>query len=175
MTVGWPESSQTALNPDSRICTLRNFLHLDYFLPSRQLCAATAALLPFPGFIYLDYFTVVNKNCAAIAPCLHKIFTMTAKTRAIPSLHRVSFAAKVSRSCPDTASGNTTSPYCRAASGNNSSRTSYLNRRIRIVSEMQKKHSPSRAQEFCSPSYNHLFAAKHMLLCPPGLLQSDKI
>jgi hypothetical protein len=39
---------------------------------------------------------------------------MTAKTRAIPSLHRDSFLAKVPGPCPDAASGNTTSPYCRA-------------------------------------------------------------
>jgi len=39
---------------------------------------------------------------------------MTAKTRAIPSLHRDSFLAKVSGFCPVLASGNTTSPYCRA-------------------------------------------------------------
>jgi len=39
---------------------------------------------------------------------------MTAKTRAIPSLHRDSFPAKVPRPCPVLTSGNTTSPYCRA-------------------------------------------------------------
>ena len=39
---------------------------------------------------------------------------MTAKTCAIPSLHRDSFLAKVPGPCPDAASGNTTSPYCRA-------------------------------------------------------------
>jgi len=38
---------------------------------------------------------------------------MTAKTRAIPSLHRDSFLPKVSGLCPDAASGNTTSLYCR--------------------------------------------------------------
>ena len=41
---------------------------------------------------------------------------MTAKTRAIPSLHRDSFAAKVPGLCPVLASGNTTSPYYRAVS-----------------------------------------------------------
>ena len=40
--------------------------------------------------------------------------TMTAKTRTIPSLHRDSFAAKVPGPYPVLASGNTTSPYCRA-------------------------------------------------------------
>ena len=43
---------------------------------------------------------------------------MTAKTRAIPSLHRDSFLAKVPGLGPVLASGNTTSPYCRAVSKN---------------------------------------------------------
>jgi hypothetical protein len=45
---------------------------------------------------------------------------MTAKTRAIPSFHRDSFAAKEPgpdsyRDCPVLAPGNTTSLYCRTA------------------------------------------------------------
>ena len=43
---------------------------------------------------------------------------MTAKTRAIPSLHRDSFLSKENRTWPVPASGNTTSPYCRAVIGN---------------------------------------------------------
>jgi hypothetical protein len=39
---------------------------------------------------------------------------MTAKTHAIPSLHRDCFLPKVPGLCPDAASGNTTSLYCRA-------------------------------------------------------------
>jgi hypothetical protein len=38
---------------------------------------------------------------------------MKGKTYAIPSLHRDSFAAKVPGFCPDAASGNATSLYCR--------------------------------------------------------------
>jgi len=48
---------------------------------------------------------------------------MTAKTRAIPSLHRDSKLAKVYGHCPDAASGNTTSPYCRAVSKNEPAQT----------------------------------------------------
>jgi len=40
-----------------------------------------------------------------------------AKTRAIPFLHRDRFLAKVPGLCSDAASGNTTSPYCRAVIG----------------------------------------------------------
>jgi hypothetical protein len=47
---------------------------------------------------------------------LIKVCTMTCKKCAIPSLHRDSFVAKVPGPCPDAASGNTTSPYCRAVS-----------------------------------------------------------
>ena len=43
---------------------------------------------------------------------------MTAKTRAIPSLHRDYFLAEVPGPWPLLASGNTTSLYCRAVSGN---------------------------------------------------------
>jgi hypothetical protein len=43
---------------------------------------------------------------------------MDGKKCAIPSLHRDNFLAKVSGPCPVLASGNTTSPYCRAV-GNN--------------------------------------------------------
>jgi hypothetical protein len=50
---------------------------------------------------------------------LNKIFTWTAKTRAIPSLHRDYFLAKVSGPCPVLSSDNTTSLYCRAVSSNN--------------------------------------------------------
>ena len=41
-----------------------------------------------------------------------------AKTRAIPSLHRDSFSAKVPGLCPVLASDNTAYLYCRAVSGN---------------------------------------------------------
>jgi hypothetical protein len=41
---------------------------------------------------------------------------MTAKTRAIPSLHREKFLAKEPGQVIGAASGNTTSPYCRAVS-----------------------------------------------------------
>jgi len=41
---------------------------------------------------------------------------MTCKKRAIPSLHRDSFVAKVRGLNPDASSGNATSLYCRAVS-----------------------------------------------------------
>jgi len=54
--------------------------------------------------------------CTATLVMLNQLCTWTAKTRAIPSLHRDPPAggAKVPGLCPDAASGNTTSPYCRA-------------------------------------------------------------
>jgi hypothetical protein len=43
---------------------------------------------------------------------------MMAKTHAIPSLHRDYLPAKETGQLPGAASGNTTSPYCRAVSTN---------------------------------------------------------
>ena len=57
-----------------------------------------------------------NKLCTATLVMLNKICTWTAKTRAIPSLHRDSFLPKVPGLCPVLASGNATSRYCRAVS-----------------------------------------------------------
>jgi hypothetical protein len=59
-------------------------------------------------------FHFVQTGRGATRVMLNKICTWTAKTRAIPSLHRDSFLAKVPGPCPVLASGNTTSPYCRA-------------------------------------------------------------
>ena len=56
--------------------------------------------------------------CTATHVMLNQICTWTAKTRAIPSLHRDNFPAKVPGPCPVLASGNTTSLYCRAVMGN---------------------------------------------------------
>jgi hypothetical protein len=88
-------------------------LHRDKFLPPRQFvprhCASALHQLCNRGQIHGS-----DKNCTAIAPALNKIYTMTAKTRAIPSLHRDNFLAKVPGHCPVLSSGNTTSLYCRA-------------------------------------------------------------
>ena len=49
--------------------------------------------------------------CIATRVMLINVSTLTAKTRAIPSLHRDSFAAKVPGPCPDAASGNGSALY----------------------------------------------------------------
>jgi hypothetical protein len=92
-------------------------LHLDKFLTSRQIASrrCTSARLQICN---RGYIRGSDQTCTAIAPALNKICTMTAKTRAIPSLHRDKFLAKVPGHCPDAASGNTTSPYCRAVTSN---------------------------------------------------------
>jgi hypothetical protein len=82
-----------------------------------------AAPVPFSSIIYREKDTAIYQTCTATAPERNKICTMTAKTRAIPSLpacgsqaglHRDSLLAKVPGHCPVPSSGNTTSPYCRA-------------------------------------------------------------
>ena len=63
---------------------------------------------------------VRNHLCTATLVMLNQLCTWTAKTRAIPSLHCDSFLAKVPELCPVLSSGNATSLYCRAVSGNES-------------------------------------------------------
>jgi hypothetical protein len=93
-------------------------LHLDYFLAPTKLVPRHCASAPLTTFYKRDNFTAIYQNSTATHVMLNKICTRTAKTRAIPSLHRDSFAAKVPRLCPVLSSGNTTSPYCRAVGGN---------------------------------------------------------
>jgi hypothetical protein len=72
----------------------------------------------FSTFIYRDYFPAIYQVPTATLIALTPISAMTAKTRAIPSLHQDYFAAKVTGPCPVLASGNTTFLYCRAVSVN---------------------------------------------------------
>jgi hypothetical protein len=74
-------------------------------------CARAHLLHSIPGlrlghFVKLYHDTRITK----LAPA------MTAKTRAIPSLHRDNFSAKEPGLWPVLASGNATSLYCRAVS-----------------------------------------------------------
>ena len=89
-------------------------LYLDKFLASRQLVPLHCSSAHLSTFCNRDNFPATYQNCTATLVMLNKICTRTAKTRAIPSLHRDSFLAKVPGPCPVPASGNTTSLYCRA-------------------------------------------------------------
>jgi hypothetical protein len=62
--------------------------------------------------------TTHNYICTATRPASDQVCTWTAKTRAIAFLHRDHFLAKVPGSCPDAASANATSLYCRAVIAN---------------------------------------------------------
>jgi len=53
-------------------------------------------------------------HCTATAPVRNKIPAVTAKTRAIPGLHREKFLAKVPGRCPDAAPGTAYELYRRA-------------------------------------------------------------
>jgi hypothetical protein len=59
-----------------------------------------------------------NQTCTATLVMLNQICTWTAKTHAISSLHRDSYAAKVPGLCPVLASGNAYLLYCRAVGCN---------------------------------------------------------
>ena len=91
-------------------------LHHDKFMAPRQLVPRHCASAHLPIICYQDKLSAIYQLCTATLVMLNKIYTMTAKTRAIPSLHRDNFAAKVPGLCPVPASGNTTSLYCRAVS-----------------------------------------------------------
>jgi hypothetical protein len=95
------------------------FLHHDKLLAPRQLLPRHCASAHLSISSYRDNFPAAYQICTATLPEFYKLCTMTAKTRAIPSLHRDSFLAKVPGPCPVFASGNTTSLYCRAVGCNN--------------------------------------------------------
>ena len=90
------------------------FLHHDKFLAPRQLVPRHCTSAHLPTFYYRDKFPAIYQLCTATLVMLNIICTQTAKTRAIPSLHRDNFLAKVPGPCPVLASGNATSLYCRA-------------------------------------------------------------
>jgi hypothetical protein len=90
------------------------FLYLDYFLAPIKLVPRHCASAHLPASCNRDSFPATYQTCTATRVMLNKICTRTAKTRAIPSLHRDNFSAKVPGPCPVLASGNTTFLYCRA-------------------------------------------------------------
>jgi len=78
--------------------------------PSARHCASAH----LPASCNRDSFSTTYQLCTATLVMFNKICAWTAKTHAIPSLHRDNFPAKVPGPCPVLASGNTTSLYCRA-------------------------------------------------------------
>jgi hypothetical protein len=93
-------------------------LHLDKFLASRQLLTRYCASAHLPASCNRDNLPATYQICTATRVMLNQLCTLTAKIRAIPSLHRDSFLAKVPGLWSVPASGNTTSLYCRAVSFN---------------------------------------------------------
>jgi hypothetical protein len=89
-------------------------LHRNKFLAPRQIIPRHCTSANLPTSCNRVNFPATYQTCTAIRVMLTKLCTWMAKTRAIPSLHRDSFLAKVPGPCPDATSGNTTSPYCRA-------------------------------------------------------------
>ena len=89
-------------------------LHRDKFLAPRQIVPRRCASDHLQNFCNRDSFSATYQTCTATLPVFYKICTMTAKTRAIPSLQRDNFSSKEPGLCPVLASGNTTSHYCRA-------------------------------------------------------------
>ena len=70
-------------------------LHHDKFLAPRQIIPRHCASAHLPASCNRDSFPATYQTCTATLVMLNKICTRTAKTRAIPSLHRDHFTAKV--------------------------------------------------------------------------------
>jgi hypothetical protein len=81
-------------------------LHLDYFLPAIKPLLRHCASAHLPASYNRDSFPATYQTCTPTRVMLIKIYTRTAKTRAIPSLHCDNFPAKVPGPCPVLASGN---------------------------------------------------------------------
>jgi hypothetical protein len=92
-------------------------LRHDKFPAPRQFVPRHCAGAHLPTFCNRDNLPVTYQTCTTTRVMLNQLCTMTAKTRAIPSLHRDNFPAKEPGRCPVLSSGNTTSLYCRAVSG----------------------------------------------------------
>lgn len=106
-----------ALIPRCALLHALKSLHLDKFLAPKQFVPRHYASAHLSHFCNQDNLLATYQNCIAIAPASDQVCTRTAKTRAIASLHSDSFLAKVPGLCPVLASGNITSPYCRAIGG----------------------------------------------------------
>jgi hypothetical protein len=105
-------NSQWPLNPDTRICPQLNSCTLTNFWLRDSLYRDTAPV-PSPNFVTGDRFAAPINLVPRHSYNSQNLY-LDGKKCAIPSLHRDSFSAKVPGFCPDAASGNTTSLYCRA-------------------------------------------------------------
>ena len=121
------DKSYQNVHPDTRICTqLKSYTVTNFWLRD-NLYRDTAPVPPIK-ILYLDSLLAPIKIVPRSRQHSTKLCTMTAKTRAIPSLHRDYFLAKEHRTWPALASGNTTSPYCRAVISHSYRINNQLNR-----------------------------------------------
>jgi hypothetical protein len=102
---------------------------------------------------------------------------MTAKTRAIPSLHRDNFWPRwrgVPGLCPVLASGNTTSPYCRAVRFNDQAASQVVgkifNHKLTLNKHME--NTVERIQKWfkinCNDDWEHTYGLSICTLDNPG-------
>jgi hypothetical protein len=102
------------VNPDTRHCPKSKFCIKTNFWLRSSFTSRHCASVHLQIFCNRDKFPATYQTCTETHVVLKKICTMTAKTRAIPSLHRDYFSAKAQGQWPVLASGNATYPYCRA-------------------------------------------------------------
>jgi len=113
-------------------------------------------------------FSALNHLCTATAPGSEKHCTWMAKTAPYPPCTgTVIWLAcwRVPGLLPDAASGNAYYPYQRAVS---------CKAKCNITCYIPGLY-PRAHKSFAAHLCNYPFAAKHMLLCPPGLRHLDKI
>jgi putative redox protein len=103
-----------ALKPGCAHLQAIKSLYLDQFLAPRQFVPRHCTSAHLSHFCNQDNLSATYQICTAIAPASDQVCTWMAKTRAIASLHRDNILPKVPRPCPDAASANATSLYCRA-------------------------------------------------------------
>ena len=109
-----PRQLSNARKPGHAPLHAIKILYQDKFLAPRQFLPRHCASAHLQTCCYRDNLSATYQLCTATRVMLNQLCTWTAKTRAIPSLHRDNFPAKEPRLCPVLASGNTTSLYCRA-------------------------------------------------------------
>jgi hypothetical protein len=114
---GSPETGPCRFGyPDTRHYTQLRFLQGDSIQVPTNLVPRHCASVHLQTFCYRDNLSATYQLCTATPVMLTNFCTMTAKTRAIPSLHRDRFVTKVPGPCPVLSSGNAYLLYCRAVS-----------------------------------------------------------
>lgn len=122
---------RSVLNPVPGCAHLHTIkiLHREKFLAPKLFVPRHYTSDHLSHFCYQDNLSATYQNCTAIAPASKKICALTAKSTPYPPCTGIIFwpaSWRVSGSCPDAASANATSLYCRAVTSNFGPTVEYL-------------------------------------------------